>query len=55
MSSKSSPPYVPNYMLDKVVFSIQGDTYRALLYLMRFTGARMEEIVLLRKENVIND
>ena len=30
MSSKSSPPYVPGHVLDKVVLSIQDDMYRAL-------------------------
>jgi len=55
MSSKSSPPYVPGYIPDKVVFSIQDNMYRALFCLMRITGARIEEIVLLRRENVIND
>jgi len=55
MSSKSSPPHVPGYILDKVVFSIQDDMYRALFCLMRITGARIEEIVSLKRENVIND
>lgn len=55
MSNKSSPPYVSGYVLDKVVFSIQDDMYRALFYLMRIIGARIEEITLLRRENVIND
>ncbi len=55
MSSRSPPPYVPGHILDKVVFSIQDDMYRALFCLMRITGARIEEIVLLRRENVIND
>jgi len=55
MSSKSSPQYVPGYVLDRVEFSIQGDMYRALFCFMRITSARIEEIVLLRKENVIND
>ncbi len=55
MSSKSSPPYVPGYILDKVIFSIRDDMYRALFCLMRITGGRIEEITLLRRENIIND
>ncbi|OYT52054.1 MAG: hypothetical protein B6U73_00485 [Desulfurococcales archaeon ex4484_204] len=45
------PPHVPGHVLDKVVFSIQDDMYRALFCLMRITGARIEEIVLLGREN----
>ena len=55
MSSKSSPPYVPGHILDKIIFSIQDYMYRALFCLMRITGARIEEVVLLRRENVIDD
>ena len=55
MSSESSPPYVPGHILDKVIFSIQDDMYRALFCLMRITGAQIGEVVLLRRENVIDD
>ena len=46
MKGKSPPPYVPGHVLDKVVFSVRDDMYRALFCLMRITGARIEEIVL---------
>ena len=35
--------------------SIQDNIHRALFCLMRVTGAKIEEIVLPRGENVIND
>lgn len=49
------PPYVPGEILDRVVFNIYEDVYRALFCLMRITGARIEEITLLKRRNIISD
>lgn len=53
--NETPPPYVPGHVLDKVIFAIGDDVYRALFSLMRITGARIEEITLLKRENIIDD
>ena len=51
-SVEDPPPYVPGHVLDKVVFAIEEDVYRALFCLVRITGCRIEEAILLRRENI---
>ncbi len=55
LQHKAPPPYVPGHVLDKVVFAIPTMLYRALYCLMRITGARTEEVILLRRENIVDD
>ncbi len=51
--SENPPPYVPGEVLDRVVFAIGNDMYRAFFALMRITGARVEEVALLKRRNII--
>jgi len=53
--SENPPPYVPGELLDKVIFAIGNDMYRAFFALMRITGARVEEVALLKRRNIIEE
>ena len=55
LSHKAPPPYVPGEVLDRVVFAISDDMYRAFFSLMRITGARIEEVMLLKRGNIIDE
>ena len=55
LEHEKPPPYVPGHVLNKVILAISDDMYRAFFALMRITGARIEEVVLLKRRNVIEE
>ncbi len=49
------PPFVPGHVLDRVIFAIDEDMYRSLFCLLRITGGRIEEAVLLQYKHIIDE